>query len=137
MQRISLTPRTHWQSKVEAAGLTFHTLENGLPYWDESAAYRFTAAEIDTLEAAGNTLQEMCLAAAQHVIDTRRYADLRIPESAIPAIEWAWENEPPALYGRFDLSWAAPRAGRHPSCSSTTPTPPPRCSRPPSSSGGG
>jgi glutathionylspermidine synthase len=114
MQRLSLPPRTNWQQKVESSGLTFHTLQNGVPYWDESAAYQFTAAEIDTLEAAGNTLQEMCLAAAQHVIDTRRYADLHIPEAAIPVIEWAWENEPPALYGRFDLSWAGAASGQAP-----------------------
>ena len=76
MQRIPLNPRDNWQQKVESVGLTFHTLENGTPYWDESAAYQFTAAEIDTLEAAGNTLQEMCLAAAQHIIDNRRFADL-------------------------------------------------------------
>ena len=117
MQRISLNPRNNWQQKVESAGLTFHTPDaEGMdrPYWDESAAYQFTAAEIDTLEAAGNTLQEMCLAAAQLVIDEKRYAELDIPAEAIPAIEWAWENEPPALYGRFDLSWAGASSGHAP-----------------------
>jgi glutathionylspermidine synthase len=111
MQRISLTPREGWQQKVESQGLIFHTLDNGQPYWDESAAYQFTAAEIDTLEAAGNTLQEMCLAAAQHIIGEKRYAELDIPADAIEAIEWAWNNEPPALYGRFDLSWAGAQSG--------------------------
>ncbi len=106
MQRIPLTSRNSWQQKVESIGLTFHTLDNGTPYWDESAAYSFTAAEIDTLEAAGNQLQEMCLAAAQHIIDEKRYAELDIPEAAIPKIEWAWNNEPPAIYGRFDISWS-------------------------------
>lgn len=114
MQRIPLTPREDWQQKVESAGLIFHTLENGDPYWDESAAYQFTAAEIDTLEAAGYKLQEMCLAAAQHIIDEKRYAELDIPESAVEAIEWAWNNEPPALYGRFDLSWAGAQSGNAP-----------------------
>src|SRR5271154_3346240 len=126
MQRLSLPPRTNWQQKVESSGLTFHTLQTGAPYWDESAAYQFTAAEIDTLEAAGNTLQEMCLAAAQHVIETKRYADLHIPEAAIPVIEWAWENEPPALYGRFDLSWGGAAGGHAPKLleyHADTPTP--------------
>ena len=50
MKRIPLTPRNNWQQTVESEGLTFHTLDNGTPYWDESAAYQFTAAEIDTLE---------------------------------------------------------------------------------------
>jgi glutathionylspermidine synthase len=114
MQRISLTPRQNWQQTVESQGLTFHTLENGTPYWDESAAYQFTAAEIDTLEAAGHQLQEMCLAAAQHIIDEKRYAELDIPQFAVEAIEWAWNNEPPALYGRFDVAWAGAQSGAAP-----------------------
>ena len=72
-------------------------------YWDESACYEFTSAEIDRLESAANELQTMCLAAAQHAIDNRRYAELEIPSEAIPLIEWAWNEEPPALYGRFDI----------------------------------
>ena len=107
MQRHTLTPRQNWQHIVEQQGLTFHTpssLEPGArPYWDESACYAFTAAEVDTLEAAANQLQEMCLAAAQHVIDHKRYAELEIPAEAVPLIEWAWNAEPPALYGRFDI----------------------------------
>jgi glutathionylspermidine synthase len=114
MNRILLTPRENWQQTVESQGLVFHTLENGTPYWDESAAYQFTAAEIDTLEAAGNELQTMCLAAAQHIIDEKRYAELDIPAEAIPAIEWAWNSEPPALYGRFDISWAGASSGHAP-----------------------
>ena len=122
MQRLSITPRENWQQKVEAVGLTFHTLDNGQPYWDESATYEVTAAEVDTLEAAGNTLQEMCLAAAQHVIDKKRYAELDIPEAAIEAIEWAWENEPPALYGRFDLAWNGTGAPKLLEYNADTPT---------------
>lgn len=51
MKRINVTPRENWQSKVEAEGLTFHSPAAMAPnvYWDESAAYQFSAAEIDTL----------------------------------------------------------------------------------------
>ena len=115
MQRLTLTPRPNWQSAVEQQGLTFHTPEalppGSRPYWDESACYQFTAAEIDTLEAAGNQLQEMCLAAAQHVIDEKLYDQLEIPAEAVPLIEWAWKEEPPALYGRFDLLWNGAGSG--------------------------
>jgi len=116
MQRISITPRQNWQQKVEAHGLLFHSpaAMAPQPYWDESAAYQFTAAEIDTLEAAGNELQTMCLAAAQHIIDHKRYAELAIPPAAIPLIEWAWNQEPPAIYGRFDISWAGAFSGSDP-----------------------
>lgn len=108
MRRISITPRDDWQQKVASAGLVFHTPEEeGMdrPYWDESACYEFSSAEVDRLEAAGHTLQQMCLEAAQHILDKKRYAELAIPEAAIPAIEWAWENEPPAIYGRFDVAY--------------------------------
>lgn len=108
MERMAISPRDGWQQKVAEQGLVFHTPEGeGMdrPYWDESACYRFTAAEIDVLEAAGNRLQEMCLEAAQHIIDKKRYAELAIPAAAVPAIEWAWENEPPAIYGRFDVAY--------------------------------
>ena len=116
MQRVSLDPRSNWQQKVEQQGLTYHspTAMAPQPYWDESAAYQFTAAEIDTLEAAGNQLQTMCLAAAQHVIDKQRYAELAIPADAIALIEWAWNQEPPAIYGRFDISWAGAASGQAP-----------------------
>jgi glutathionylspermidine synthase len=116
MQRIDLTPRADWQTKVESVGLTYHSPEAMWPrtYWDESACYEFTAAEVDTLEAAANTMQEMCLAAAQHIIDNQRYAELEIPAAAIPVIEAAWNAEPPALYGRFDFSWAGAQSQRPP-----------------------
>ena len=105
MKRITLTPRENWQQQVESEGLTFHTLEDGRPYWNESAAYEFTSREVDMLEAAANNMQTMCLAAAQHVIDNNLYAQLEIPTAAVPLIEWAWNQEPPALYGRFDFSY--------------------------------
>ena len=116
MKRTPLTPRPGWQTKVEGLGLTFHSPASMAPqpYWDETAAYQFNASEIDTLEAAGNELQTMALAAAQHVIDHNRYAELAIPPEAIPLIEWAWNQEPPALYGRFDLSWAGAQSGQPP-----------------------
>ena len=115
MNRIALNPRPDWQQKVETAGLAFHSpAAMTEPYWNESAAYEFTAAEVDTLEAAANTMQTMCLAAAQHIIDQKLYDQLGIPEAAVPVIDLAWNQEPPALYGRFDFSWAGERSGQAP-----------------------
>jgi len=117
MQRVAIEPRQDWQAKVESVGLTYHSPESmpdGRTYWDESACYCFTAAEVDTLEAAANEMQQMCLAAAQHVIDRKRYVELGIPQAAVPVIEWAWNAEPPALYGRFDFCWAGAESGDAP-----------------------
>ncbi len=103
MRRVTATPRSGWQAKVEEAGLTWHTGEQ--TYWNEAAFYEFTAKEVDVLEAATNELETMTLQAAQHVIDHKLYARLEIPEIAIPLIESSWEAEPPSLYGRFDFAY--------------------------------
>jgi glutathionylspermidine synthase len=103
MRRVASPPRADWQSKVEAAGLTWHT--PGQPYWNESAFYQFTVGEVDVLEAASNELEAISLAAVQHMIDNQLYAQMRIPQCATPLIESSWEAEPPSLYGRFDLAY--------------------------------
>jgi glutathionylspermidine synthase len=104
MRRIDITPRPGWQQRVESVGLTFHTA-GGVAYWNEAAYYELTAAQVDELEAATNALHEMCLQAVQQVIDERLYARMGIPPHAVPLIERAWEEEPPAIYGRFDFSY--------------------------------
>lgn len=93
---------------MEAHGLLFHTTKDGgagTPYWFEEAYYRLTADEVATLERATNELHEMCLNAVQHVIDRDRFSEMGIPEAVVPAIKWAWEAEPPSLYGRFDFAF--------------------------------
>lgn len=88
MRREQRTPRLGWQEIVASQGLTFHTPE-GVPYWDESACYQFSAVEVDRIEAATNELQEMCLAAAANIIANKRYGELHIPVGAIPLIDLA------------------------------------------------
>ena len=104
MQRVKQTSRAGWQETVASQGLIYHT-PDGNKYWDESACYVFRAAQIDELERATNELQARCLDAVQFVIDRDRFADLGIPKQAVPAILKSWEEEPPAVYGRFDLSY--------------------------------
>lgn len=105
MDRHTKSPRAGWQAKVAEAGVTYHTTDEGQPYWDESAYYSFSMGEILRLEKATEELQEMCLAAVQHVIDRKRYAQLGIPAHAYALIERSWNAEDPAIYGRFDLAY--------------------------------
>ena len=104
MQRLTLTPRPDWPAKAAELGFTYHTHDGG-PYWDESAYYVLTAAEIDTLEVAANTLHQLCLDAAQVVIERGWWSRLGIPERAVPLILASWERDDPSLYGRFDLAY--------------------------------
>jgi glutathionylspermidine synthase len=104
MKRVAIKPRPDWEKKVEEIGLIYHHTQ-GQPYWNEAAYYSFSAREIDRIEAATNELHEMCLQAAQRIIDQGRFKELAIPEAVIPVIKQSWEDEPPALYGRFDLAY--------------------------------
>jgi len=103
MKRLVLSPRPNWEARVAEQGISFACVD-GKPYWDESAAYEFTAAEIDRIEAATNELHRICLEAGQTIVDRRWYDRLGLPPAAIPLIEASWEADEPSLYGRFDLA---------------------------------
>jgi glutathionylspermidine synthase len=105
VRRLTISPRAGWQGIVESQGLVFHTA-GGAPYWDESVCYAFTPREAGVLEQATAELQRLCLEAGQHIIDKNRFAEMAIPEEAAKLARDAWEKEPPALYGRFDLAYA-------------------------------
>lgn len=103
MERLTCDERAGWRAKVESRGLTWHT--PGEPYWHEGVYYRFDGDEIEHIERATNELHALCLQAVQNVIDEKRWAQLRIPAAAIPLIEASWNEEPPSIYGRFDLAY--------------------------------
>ncbi len=101
MQRHTIDPRADWESRVEELGFSFHTGEE--PYWNEGAYYTFTAAEVDTLEAATNELHSLCLELVDRIVTSGRYEELGIPKAFLPLIEDSWKMDEQALYGRFDL----------------------------------
>jgi glutathionylspermidine synthase len=103
MKRLKIIPRKNWQAKVEELGFSFHSL--GDVYWDESTAYSFTMNEVLMLEEATNKLHQMCLDAVQHIIDKNLFNLLKIPQEFIPMIKDSWDNDAPAIYGRFDFSY--------------------------------
>src|SRR5580698_2738356 len=121
MKRHACQPRLDWRQKVEVVGLTFHSHDNG-PYWDESACYELTAAEVDVLEAAANTLHFLCIDAAEAVIKNKWWGRLGIPEAAVPCILSSWERDDFSLYGRFDLSYDGDGAPKLLEYNADTPT---------------
>ena len=104
MERHAIAPRADWQQRAESVGMIFHHTA-GQVYWKESAYYRLTARDVELIETATNELWLRCLDAVQHVIDRRRYAELGIPDVAIPLIEASWNDDHPSIYGRFDLAY--------------------------------
>ena len=121
MQRHSCNPRPDWREQVEQIGLSYHSHETG-PYWDESACYELTAAEVNELEIAGRTLHYLCREAAAAIVERGWWARLGLPELAIPAIRRSWERDDFSLYGRFDLSFDGQSAPKLLEYNADTPT---------------
>jgi glutathionylspermidine synthase len=103
MQRLTLSPRADWQRRVESVGLTYHTTDAGKPYWDESACYVFTAAEIDLIEAATIALNDLCLKAVEHVLKNKLWEEFQIPAEFETLIKKSWDEDEISIVGRFDL----------------------------------
>ncbi len=103
MKRVAVSPRPGFQSIVQSQGLYWDETDSG-PYWNESAAYELTAAEVDRLEAASNELHAMCLKAAEYVIRNQAYDQFGINALGHQLIRRSWDADPPSVYGRFDLA---------------------------------
>jgi glutathionylspermidine synthase len=102
MKRHTIQPRPDWRQKVESQGLLFHTTDDDV-YWDESAYYEFTSAEIDAVEKATYELNDMCLKAIDHVIEKNLFDRFRIRTDWIPYIVNSWNQDEITIYGRFDF----------------------------------
>src|SRR5262249_54196978 len=121
MERIAISPRPDWQQKVESVGMHYHTIDDQ-PYWDESAYYRFSAAEVDELEKATYALDKMCLEAVGHVIENRKFETFSIPEAFHDFVIDSWETEERTIYGRFDLAYDGQGAPKLLEYNADTPT---------------
>ncbi len=120
MERVKVSQRPGWKERVEKLGMYFHTTEEA--YWDESVCYRFSAGEIDTLEAATNELHRICLLAVERVLAENLFFRFRIPETFVPLIRNSWEREDLSLYGRFDLCYDGKSAPKMYEYNADTPT---------------
>ncbi|WP_052388634.1 glutathionylspermidine synthase family protein [Belnapia moabensis] len=85
-------------------GFAFAEIE-GEPYWDETACYAFTAAEIDALEAATAELERLTRLACAHVVREDTGRALGLSETAWTLAKRSWLRGEPSLYGRMDLRW--------------------------------
>ncbi len=106
MQRIPVQERDDWRRTAEAHGFGFHSLE-GDPYWDESAYYRFTLAEIEEdLEDPVEALEQMCFEVVEAAVrDEATMARLRIPAPFRDYVAETWDQRHKNLYGRMDFAY--------------------------------
>ena len=102
MKRIAIQPRKEWIQKIEAQGFLFYDLGN---YYDETAAYEFSTAEIEAIETATAQIHDMCLEAVAYVIKNKLWSRMFIKPYFAEFIEKSWKEDACSLYGRLDLAY--------------------------------
>ena len=104
MFRMPCQPRKGWQQLANEFGFHFHTMY-GEPYWDESAYYQFTLAQIENdIEDPTAELHQMCLAVTEDVVNSEELLTrFRIPEQHWDLVRNSWQERAPSLYSRLDL----------------------------------
>lgn len=102
MNRHTITPRPDWEQKIKDQGFLFYKHE---AYYSETAAYEFTAAEVDAIESATSEIFDMCCEVVTHVIKNDLWDKFFIPRQYADLIKWSWNEDMPSFYGRFDLAF--------------------------------
>ena len=107
MFRMPCQPRKGWQQLANEFGFHFHTMY-GEPYWDESAYYQFTLAQIENdIEDPTSELHQMCLAVTEDVVNSEELLTrFCIPEQHWDLVRNSWNERDPSLYSRLDLVYS-------------------------------
>ncbi len=86
MRRHTIPPRHDWRDRARALDFSYAEIA-GEPYWDETACWEFTAAEIDTLDDALAELERLTRLAAAEAVRRDAHALLGVPETAWPLLD--------------------------------------------------
>ncbi len=103
MLRHSIEPRPDWARRVESLGFLFHSTPTS--YWDEKRYYEFTADQVDVLEEAADTVQDLCLQAVEHIVRHNLFERWQVPPDWSAYVTKSWEQGGPTIYGRFDFAY--------------------------------
>jgi glutathionylspermidine synthase len=106
MRRLTIDERPDWQAIAREFGFTFHH-NGGQKYWNESAAYAFTLAQIEEdIEGPTAELHAMCLDLVAEAVTSEAIMDrLAIPREHRDLVANSWRAGERSLYGRFDLAY--------------------------------
>lgn len=122
MRRVAIEPRSDWKAKLEAVGISYHTLKGagypaewqGREVWNESAYYALSLGEVLELEKATDALHAMCLEMVDRVIAQKLWERVGVDAAYAALIEESWNADHPSVYGRFDLVYGGRESGRAP-----------------------
>lgn len=101
-----MSERADWRSQADNLGFRFHSL-GGVPYWDESAHYRFRLDEVENdLERPTEELHELCMDLVSRAVRDESYLQrLAIPERFWEYVRVSYLRGDPHLYGRMDFAY--------------------------------
>lgn len=89
---------------LESLGFVWHTDQDETSYICDELLV-ISEQEADSFYEATNTLYDMYIKAAEHVIENNLFHDIGIPFNLIETIKESWQNDVHwHLYGRFDLA---------------------------------
>jgi glutathionylspermidine synthase len=107
MWRHTTQPREGWRDTVIAQGLVFPDtdLPDGttVPYWNESAWYELSLAEVERLEAATEELWPLCVEAVSKMVTDLDDRRLGLPAGTLDLVRESVRRGDPSIYARFDL----------------------------------
>ena len=104
MRRIPVQQRPDLAKTARVHGYDYR---DGMPYWDETAYYRFSLRQIeDGIEKPAMEIDAMCFQLLDRsVADETIYRRLGIPAAYWDYIAASWKIREKDLYGRMDLSY--------------------------------
>lgn len=107
MQRVPVAQRPNMKQSALAHGYAVDD-DGGIPYWDETAYYRFTLRQIeDDIESPAKEIESLCFEVLNRAVaDETVFRRLCIPEAYWDYVAESWRNQEKGLYGRFDFSYA-------------------------------
>ncbi len=106
MLRKPMNARHDLSAIADAQGFRFASMY-GEPYWDETSAYMFNIADVETrIEDPSTELHGMVRQAVSAIVaDARLMARMGIPEAQWDFVRNSWKAGERELYGRLDLAW--------------------------------
>ena len=106
MHRTSVIQRPDLQETALEHGFEYRA-GDGIPYWDETAYYRFTLRQIEEdIELPAAEIEAMCFQLLDHsLVDETLYHRLCIPEAYWDYVADSWRKRDKDLYGRLDFSY--------------------------------
>ena len=106
MRRVPVAQRPNLKQSALAHGYPYDDA-GGVPYWDETAYYRFTLRQIeDNLEGPAEEIESLCFEVLNRAVaDETVFRRLRIPEAYWNYVAESWRKQERDLFGRFDFAY--------------------------------